>query len=685
MKMAIVRKRQLSVRKLGDSRRFADRIPGTLLAVGLVWLLAVLEAPVAGVASPSAPAAPVVTPSAANPWVNAPGSKEYPGASAIILKDEIEAIVNEDGSHDLIEYDAIKLLDKHAVERFGRTTRVYDTKTESVEVTLARMWSENGQLTVVPASAITDTVPQSFINHPLYQRMHEMAIEYKEAAIGSVVEFRVIHHHREAFHGRRFWEVSYTQDFEPILDTRFTFSRPERMRVNIATPGSQQLQPEQVSRGNARIITRWHLKDRPALVHQTAMPPLRQIATQIQVANFSDWTDFADWATTMWEGVTSPDPAIGAQTASTVRGLDDDDRKTRAIMAWIDKEKQTPTEDVGLDDIPPSPAGSLLRVKTLIPADRAVLMLSMLRAAHIRAWPALVATAEYGDPHRGCPSMQQFNRVLIALPRPGGTFAWIDPVAGTPYVLGQGLSDRAALLLNGGHTFVSTGRAPPEMNREEISGVASLDSDGSMETSLQVNEYGANSMMWREMVAKTTSEKQREMFQLLVSSINPTAVLHDFYVPAADPAHPDAPLQMTVGFEIARGGTRTPSGDGFQFLIPLLQQRRLVSYAEVPVGKRVYPVVLGGTLYEERRLQIVLPPGWTIKSLPRAVARSNSVGSFQVDTRSDDRNIWYYSRLILRRGEIPISDYEQFKALMDQVAETSAEQVVLNVPAHAQR
>src|ERR1041385_2682806 len=101
-----------------------------------------------------------------NPWANSPGKKEFPEATAIILKDDISATVNADGTHDLVEYDAIKVLDKTGVERFSHTQRIYDSQAVSVEVKLARVCTADGRTVDVPASQITDTVPELFAKYP---------------------------------------------------------------------------------------------------------------------------------------------------------------------------------------------------------------------------------------------------------------------------------------------------------------------------------------------------------------------------------------------------------------------------------------------------------------------------------------------------------------------------------------
>ena len=633
-----------------------------------------LSQPLCCAPAPAASPSPAATTAPGNPFEKSPGRAEFPNASALILKDDIQATVQADGTHDLIEYDAIKLLDKAGVERFGHTARLYDANVETVEVSLARVWSPDGRMTVMPPGAISDTVPEALRRTALYAHLHQLDISFKDAVEGSVVEFRFVHHRRIPWTGKRFWEISYTQDFEPILDTRFSFDSPDRMQVDIATPGMPNLQP-QVQRLNGRTLLQWHLENRPALAQEPAMPPLRQLATQIQVSNFKSWDDFATWAKTWWDTLLTADANIQSKTASLVSGQTTDEGRIRAIMAWIAKEKKSLKVDLSLEELAPAPAVGAFRAVDLLPLDRAVLLAAMLRAANIRAYPALVAASDYGDPHRGLPSLQQFNRVLVAVAA-GNDWRWIDPSAQSPDQLGQGLNNRPALVLNGVGRFTTTDTTPPHANREEISGVARLDADGSMETRLSIREHGANSTMWRSMISSTSQKEQQQVFQLIVSNINPSAVLRDFYVPPSS----DGPLQVTLGFEESRAGSRTGEANGFQFAIPLLPQRRLISYADLPVNRRQYPLMLGATAYEERRLKIVLPSGWSVRSLPRSVSRSNSVGSYQVDVHADGRTITYYSRLILRRSEVPVTEYAQYKDLMDLLAAAMTERVVVQTP-----
>ncbi|MBM3466146.1 MAG: DUF3858 domain-containing protein, partial [Armatimonadetes bacterium] len=260
---------------------------------------------------------------------------------------------------------------------------------------------------------------------------------------------------------------------------------------------------------------------------------------------------------------------------------------------------------------------------------------------------------------------------------------WVDPSAPVPNVLGQGVMGRRGLVLDGGPgRFLQAPVAQPQANREEVQGVARLDPDGALEASLKIREYGANALAWLGL-AGTAPRDQRQVFQLYVSGINPTGVLRDFFLQSPPPSAPGAPMEITVNFETAQGVGKERNGESYKMPLPMLKQRRLISYAETPVGQRLYPVELGANAYEERRLQIVLPEGWTVKSLPGAVTLNNAVGSFQVDVRAQDRTISYFSRVIVRRPEVPLKDYADFKALMDQLNTSSEESITLNPPAAA--
>jgi len=631
-------------------------------------LLAVLFILLLGVPAVAAPE---------NPWADSPGARDYPGASAIVLEDNIKAVIHADGTHDLIEYDAIKLLDKDAMERFGRTTRTYDASTETLEVELARLWRPDGRLVEVPARSITDGVPPALARHPLYARMHTLTIEYPEVVEGAVVEFRFKHHRKVPWPSRKFWEVSYTQDYDPILDTRFTFVSPESLPFELATPGSADLAPAEMKRSNGMLEMSWHLEKRPTIPQQPAMPPLRQLASQIQVSNFASWDDFATWARTLYDQAANPTTTVNLKAAASLQGAQGDEARIRALMAWMAKEKPAAGGEVSIEELAPFPAAELLDAPSLLPQDQAVLLLSLLRASGVKAYPALIASADYGDAERGVPSLAQFNHLLIAAPVTDG-WLWIDPAGPIPGVLGQGLIGRAALILDGGPArFVSTPIPPPQANREEIQGVARLDPDASMDVALKIREFGANAVAWESMLGSLEEREQKNLMQMMASGINPSSVLRDFFYSKPDEKDPAAPVELSVGFEASQGAEREKTGE-YTLHIPILPQRRLASYADTPTAERLYPVVLCATTYEERRLQIVIPDEWKVKSLPKNVTLNNETGSFQVDVRNEGRSVWYYSRLIVRRPEVPLRDYAQFKALMDQVKASSDEVVTLS-------
>ena len=611
----------------------------------------------------------------ANPWAGSPGKREFPEASAIILKDEIEATINENGTSQLVEYDAIRILDQNGLERFGKTVRMYDSRTESCEVTMARVWHPDGRRVDVSPSQITDAVPEAVARHPIYGRLREVTVIYPGVVEGSVVEFRIVHHRKQAWPGRRFWETSYTQDFEPILETSFTFSSPQKMPAEIACPGTPDLRPIQVLHEAGRVIMRWKLQNRPMIVRQPAMPPLRQLASQIQVSSFSQWEEFAVWARGMYDQAAAGDPAVTLKATTLTARSGDVPHRIRAILSWLAREKAPLSLEVALEDTAPATALEALNAPSLSSQDRAVLLLALLRALQINAFPALVATGDHGDPDRGLPSLPQFNRLVVVVADRDGSRAWIDPQAQVPQVLGEGLQGRPALVLDGSPAHMTTTPTMPvEANREEIQGVSRLDADGSMETVLKIREFGANAVAWRTRLQATPERDQKDRFVELVQRINPTSMLVNHYVAPSDP---QAPFSLTLTFESTSATRRTPNGDGVRLPMPLLPQRVLSSYAEVPAGKRLYPVRLGGPLYEERRVQVVIPQGWTVKSLPPSIRRANEVGSCQLDVRSSGRSIWYFSRVVVRRSFIPVAMYAQFKELMDLVKESWREDVIL--------
>ena len=643
----------------------------------------VSQSPTLGTGARVADVTPSTSPAEPNPWAHAPGVKEYPGASSLLLKDAIEVQARADGSYDLIERDAIRLQDKEALERFGKVFRSYDEALGTSEVQSACIWLPDGRKVDIPRSQITDTIAPGLAKHPLYGRVHVLAVDYRQAVLGAVIEYRLVHHRKAAWPEQRVWASSYTQDASPMLETAFSLTVPQGSHYEVATPGTPDLKPQSTTRDASGALTmRWNLTARPPYRREPAMPAVRDVASQIQASSFTGWDDFAGWAGRLYGKAAEADAPLRALAARLTARAATPEARAQALLDWLAKERPVLEQEMGLDESLPQPAARTAALEvSLLQQDRAVLLLALMRAAGFDAHLALVSSHEHGDPHRGVPSLGQFDRLLVTFKAtPSGSVRWVDPASSVIDAPHPQVSARPALLLtDDGHaTFTYTPLVAAHVNRELLQGVARIDPDGSLDATLQIFEHGANAASWRRLVATAEPAEQRQVFQMLVNGISQQASLREFYV---QPGKGTEPCLVTVSFELPTAAVYAAKSRSYQLRLPLLRPRRLMGYAELPVSERTYPVCLGTPTYEEQRLELVIPKEWRVKALPASSTLENAVGSEQVDVRSKGRSIFYYNRFIIRKPSVPLQGYGDFRSLVQRLGENAQLRFELEGPA----
>ena len=124
------------------------------------------------------------------------------------------------------------------------------------------------------------------------------------------------------------------------------------------------------------------------------------------------------------------DGAVAERAAQVTAGLTSAGDRIRAVFLEVATNVRNVQLNLGVGGYECNDAGVVLTNRYGDTRDKAVLLVSTLRAAGIDAWPAAV-TAERVAPERQAllatvPTLRQFNRLLVAVPD-GGGYRFLDP------------------------------------------------------------------------------------------------------------------------------------------------------------------------------------------------------------------------------------------------------------------
>ncbi len=198
-----------------------------------------------------------------------------------------------------------------------------------------------------------------------------------------------------------------------------------------------------------------------------------------------------------------------------IKGAEDDDAKLRAIYTYVSKQFRYIGVAFGIGRYQPHSASDVLANQYGDCKDKHTLLASLLAAAGIQAYPALINSTHALDPD--VPSPSQFDHVITAVPQ-GNGFVWLDTTAEVaPYgYLLSPLWQKQALVIptDKSATLIATPAEPPTTASETFRIDAKLKDDGTLEGKIERTLSGSDTeVLLRSVFRHTTMQQWKDIAQ----------------------------------------------------------------------------------------------------------------------------------------------------------------------------
>lgn len=622
---------------------------------------------------------PGVTLPVTQQYVNSPSASQYPGANALYLSDDVTFHADADGTNWYDEHDVIKVFTPAGNEEHRDLVRIYRSDVEKVEVKTVR--------TILPDGRVVEVAPQSITDEPVFKpedtklqsNLRRVQVHFPAVAVNCIVEFHVRTTHKPN-PGGKWWAVSYTQNSDPMLESRFTLEVPEGSQSRSMTPG-QTLKPE-VTRSGGWERTVWTTRNVPALEQAAAGPGVLTQMNRIEVSNYESWADVRNWFDMVTQSKVETTGPVAARVAELVGDKTSPIDKLEAIASWANKKKFL---GGALDDYRPYGAAQLVDEPVCTPADACVLLTSMLRAAGFTVEPALAFELPPSEMGTVLPRFNRVDDILLRVTS-GAQSWWLSPrhpMEWSAYAP-SGLQGGSVLLAGGGG-FTALAPSVADDNLVETNVDARLDERGKLELRFHTTEHGASGSAYREASRELldSGKDEREqsltaLFDRMARNYSARARVLDRYF-ALD-ARQGEPIDFGATLSLPDYAVRL--GDKVALPLPVRLNAQLTNLASEE-GARQQPVRLEHPWREESRLRLHLPAGYTVKELPPTTQLTCPYGSYFCTARSEGTDVFYYSRLNVDTTFVPVSGAPSLTAWARQVLEARSKPVVLNAPSAA--
>ena len=585
-------------------------------------------------------------------YLNSPSASQYPEANAIFLSDTVNFRVSADGSTEYDEHDVIKVFTPAGVEDHKDLLRVYRSDLESVHIDLIRTILPDGRVLEVPKSAIADEAVFEGQKTKTNQYMRRVVIRYPSVVPNSIVEYH-IRTKKKPYPQGKWWGVSYVQNPEPMVESRFEVDVPAGSPVHFATPGYTNLVPEK-STHDGIDSTVFKIVQSPALNQEAAGPALLTQMKRLEASNFDNWAQLRSWFNQGFEANCDPTGAVLTQTQHLLTAGATPAKQLIEIGTWATHKRFL---SGALDDFRPNKASLLVDEEVINPVDAAILLTSMYRAAGFTVQPVLAFELPPEQVQSELPRFNRVDNIFLRVSQAGENW-WIDPrhpleFDSAPPSGYQGGS--ALMAADDQQPFERLHSTPADANRVETRVEARLDDKGKLELRFNTVEHGASGAAYREASRELldTGKEQRDqqlsrLFDRIAAFYGSRARVLDKYFNLN--ARQGQPIDFAATVAVPDYTVRM--GNKLAMVMPVRVNPKMMDLAEQS-GTRTQPVILDHPWREDVRLRLHLPNNTDISELPATVQISTPFGSYFATARGEGREVYYYSRLIVNEALIP--------------------------------
>ena len=258
----------------------------------------------------------------------------------------------------------------------------------------------------------------------IYDGRKQVALDLPDIRVGDIVEFAYVRtgmnpvfqgHHAGDFDMQ--WQVPVAH-----LHRRLSTATVLDMRVAQLT-GAAVPRVSQADGFDERV---WDLRDVPGLRVQASVPGSFNPYPWVEWSDFATWGDVARWAEPLYQVPARLGPALRAAVDAVAQGSPDDATRVAAVLRLVQQQVRYLGVEIGAGTHAPSAPDVVYARRWGDCKEKALLMVTMLRALGIDASPALVNTERRDDIDRDLPNAGSFDHVITRV-RLAGVDWWLDP------------------------------------------------------------------------------------------------------------------------------------------------------------------------------------------------------------------------------------------------------------------
>jgi hypothetical protein len=431
---------------------------------------------------------------------------------------------------------------------------------------------------------------------------------------------------------------------------------------------------------NKKSLT-WSAKNLKAIVREPYAPMLHEIIpmvifgpTDFQMddykGNMSSWKDFGKFIYDLKKDRDQLPENIKQTVHAIADKLTDPKEKISSLYKFMQDNTRYISIQLGIGGFQPFPASDVAAKRYGDCKALTNYMYSILQEVGIKSYYTLVRAGKFNKYITPDFPSQQFNHVILCAPIQQDT-VWLECTSQTLQAgyLSDFTCDRPVLLVdeNGGK-LIHTPIYKMQDNLQVRKIVGKIDEKGKLDINLKSVYHGLQQDDYHQMVKGLSKEKLKDYLNDMLSLSMYDIVDFDYKdlntkIPA-----------IQESLNITANGYATVTGRRM-FIQPNIitkTNRKLTADSA-----RKYDVVLDYEYIDIDSVEVEMPDGYTVESVPANININSKFGKYSATTKVNNNKLYYYRTVEQSRGKFPKEDYGDLVKHFEAIYKADRTKVVL--------
>jgi len=611
-------------------------------------------------------------------------------AVAVVLLDDTETTVRDNGDIQTLHRVAFKILRPEARQRFGRVAVDFDKDTKVAYVRAWTITSGGRDLAV----SEKDAVEHGFLDDIEYTDTKVKVLSFPEVSPGNVIGYEYLRQERP-YVFEDAWDFQRTV---PVKTARFDLHIPPGWEFTAQWFNHADQNP-QVNGANEYV---WQMNDLPAVRTEPQMPPFQAVAGWMGIKFFprdpnlrsksaGSWSDIGLWFNGLTTSSRQSNPAIHQKVMELTAGASDPLAKMRALTEYMQRQIRYFAVEIGIGGYQPHTAADVFQRQWGDCKDKATLLSTMLSEIGVESY--YVAVDDFRDGVRPDYPSIRFNHMILAIRLPAdvddkslssvlndpklGKLIIFDPTntyVPLGYLPSYEQNTYGLVMGVDGGTLVRLPLASPASNRLSRTAQLSLSNSGVLSGQVEEVRWGDPASGGRREYGGIQPAKRPEILENFLQRSLPNFVLSEANI--GDLEQLNSSLKLDYKF-VSQGYARMAGNELLlrpQVIEDTYADTRNLFSQEKP---RQYGIEFESTAQQDDVFDISLPAGYALEERPFETNISCDFATYSSKMEVKGNVLHYVRSLQIKDVHVPKENLADLKDFLQKVAASQAMFVAL--------